>query len=127
MFYAKKYLYLIVLLCFLTISFSFHLWAEEGTKKIISDQQKAESKQKPVPTFKIKGAKIEIAPDKRTSEKQKNESKKEHLSTENQPQIFLHSTHYDFGGICEGDDMIHTFTIKNTGTAQLNIKYVKRD
>ena len=63
-------------------------------------------------------------PDIRASELQKVESKQEQAPTENQPQISLDSNHYDLGEVWEGDEIAHTFTVKNTGTAQLNIKNV---
>ena len=122
---VKKYVYIITL-CFLTTLFSSrYLWSKEELKRTPLDQQKPESKQKHAPNFSIKGSRVEIVPDKRASEPQKDESKKEHVSSDNQPQISLDSQHYDVGEAWEGDDIFHTFTIKNTGTAQLNIKDVR--
>jgi len=123
MFNRKNYPYLVIMLCFFTASFSFHLWAEELSIK--ADREKAKSKQKHVPIFTVEGTKIEIVPDKGAPEQQKSESKKEQVTKENQPQISLDSTHYDAGEIWEGDEIVHTFTAKNIGTAQLNIKYVQ--
>lgn len=49
----------------------------------------------------------------------------EKASAQAEPQISFESTHYDAGEIWEGKEVIHTFTIKNTGTAQLTIEKVK--
>ena len=46
-------------------------------------------------------------------------------SQENQPQISINSSTYDAGEVWEGDTVSHSFTVKNTGTAVLNIKSVK--
>lgn len=59
------------------------------------------------------------------SDKQKDKNQQEQVSTEKQPKLSLDSAHYDGGEVYEGDEVVHTFTIKNTGTAQLNIKKVK--
>lgn len=95
MFGAKKYLYLITGLSFLTTSFSLHLWAEEGLKKVRS---------------------LELA---------KAESQQEQSSAQAQPQISFDSTSYNAGEVWEGDEVSHTFIVKNTGTAQLNISRVR--
>ena len=125
MFTVRKHV-CIITFCFLTTLLSSrHLLSKEELKKTPLDQQNSESKQKYAPTFTIKGTKIEIVPKKKASEPQKAESKKEHVSSENQPQISLDSIHYDVGEAWEGDDIFHTFTVKNTGTAQLNIKDVR--
>jgi hypothetical protein len=124
MFTVKRYFF-IVTLCFLTTLLSSrYLWSKEELKKTPSDQQKSVIKQKHLPTLTIKGAKIKTVPAKRASELQKVESKQEQAPTENQPQISLDSNHYDLGEVWEGDEIAHTFTVKNTGTAQLNIKNV---
>ena len=94
MFDAKKILYLIVVLCFLTISLPLRLWTKEGAKDRASDQQKAESQQEQAPT-------------------------------RDNPKISFDSHHYDAGEVWEGDEVSHTFTVKNTGTAQLNISKVR--
>ena len=85
MFDKKNYFYLIVVFCFMTATLPFHVWAEEGSKKVASDQQDAES----------------------------------------QLQISFDSRYYNVGEVWEGDKVSHTFTVKNTGTAELNIHKVK--
>ena len=105
-----------------------HLWAQGELKKTPIEKQKEESKQKQAPsTFTIiNGAKIEIVPAKKSSEQQQAErTQGQQVSTKNQPQISLDATHYDAGEVWEGDEVFHTFTVKNTGTAQLNIKKVR--
>jgi len=123
--FANRKSVFILLPCFLITLFSFpHLWAQEGSKKTPLDQQKSENKQKHAPSLTINGAKIKIVPVKKTSEQQQAESTQEQVSTKNQAQISLDSTNYDAGEIWEGDELVHTFHIKNTGTAELNIKKV---
>ena len=91
----KKYIYLIVLLCFLTISFSFHSWADEGSRKSIpSEPQKSENVQNLAPA-------------------------------QNQPRISFDAINFDVGEVWEGGKVTHDFTVKNTGTAELNISKVK--
>ena len=95
MYIVKRYLCLTTILCLLNVLLSFHyLWAQETSKKIQSDQQKAADLQ-------------------------------EKVSAEKQPQITIDSALYDAGKVNEGKKIIHAFTIKNTGTAQLIIKDVK--
>ena len=125
MFTVKKYVF-IVTLCFLNTFVSpRYLLSKEELRKTPSDQQKSESKQEQVPVLTIKGSKITIVPDMKASEPQIAESKKEAFSSESQPQISLDSIHYELGEVWEGDEIIHTFIAKNTGTAQLNIKDVR--
>lgn len=95
MFTVKKHFHLITMLCFLTTSLSFQYL-----------WAKEEFKKPPL-------------------EQRKDESKQEQVSTQNQPQISFDSTHYDAGEVYESDEVVHTFTFKNTGTAQLNINKVK--
>ena len=95
MFHAKKYFYFIIMLCFLTTSLSFHYLWAQE------------------------------ALNKTPSNQQKAGSKKEQLSKENQPQVPIDSTQYDVGEVYEGDELVHTFIVKNTGTALLTIKDVK--
>ena len=54
------------------------------------------------------------------------EGSKKTVSAKNQAQISVESPHYDAGEIWEGKkEIVHTFTIKNTGTAPLTIKKVE--
>jgi len=41
------------------------------------------------------------------------------------PQLSLDSTSYNAGEVWENEKVSHSFTVKNTGTALLNIKKVK--
>lgn len=95
MFNARKYIYLMVVFSFLITSFPLHLWAEEGSRKI------------------------------KSLDLQKTESQQEKALAQNQPRISFDDTRYDAGEVWEGEKVFHTFTVKNTGTAQLNIKKVK--
>ena len=122
MFTIKKYVFIITLCLLITLLSSRYPLSKE---ELSLDQQKSESKRKQVPPFTIKGSKIQIVPKKKSSEPQKVEKKQEQAPTENQPQISLDSNHYDLGEVWEGDEIVHTFTVKNTGTAELNIKDVR--
>jgi len=95
MFTIKKYFYLATILCFLTTSFSLHYLWAEEALR------------------------------KTPSDHQKAEGKQEKASTQNNPRITLDYIQYDVGEVYEGDKIVHAFTIKNAGTAQLNIKKVK--
>jgi len=46
-------------------------------------------------------------------------------ATQKQPQLTIDQPQANLGEVYEGDPIVHTFTIKNTGTAQLNINKVK--
>ena len=91
----KKHFHIITIFCFLAASSSFHYLWAEEKLK-------------------------DTLPDK-----QKAEGKHEKAPQEDQPKISLASTQYDAGEIYEGDVLMHDFTVKNTGTAQLNIEKVK--
>ena len=58
-------------------------------------------------------------------DQQKVESTQEKAPPQNQPQISIDSLRYSVGDIYEGEDVIHAFIVKNTGTAELNISKVK--
>jgi len=88
---AKEYLYLVVVLCFVTVSCAFHVGSERGSKSIDSGIQKDTSQQ-------------------------------EGSAAQNQPRISFDSTKYDAGEVWEGDEITHTFMVRNTGTAQLNLE-----
>ncbi len=64
-------------------------------------------------------------PNKTSSNQQEAKSKKEEAPAQNHPQISLDSTNFDVGEVYEGGELAHTFTIKNTGTAELTIEKVK--
>ena len=95
MFTIKKHFHLITMFCFLAASSSFHYIWAKETLK------------------------------NTTPDKQKAEEKQEKAPKQDQPQLSLNSTKYDAGEVYEGDVIIHDFTVKNTGTAQLNIEKVK--
>jgi hypothetical protein len=53
------------------------------------------------------------------------ESKKSQTTSGGQPHLVIASTTHDAGEVWEGEDIVHAFVIKNTGTAELSIKDVK--
>ena len=117
MFANKKYIFIVTPFFLITL-FSFpHLWAQEKLKK---DQQKSENKQKQPPKFTIKGTKLTVAP-----EKQKAEGQQKQVPAQGHPKISFDATKHNAGEVWEGAVVSHTFIVKNTGTAQLDISKVK--
>ena len=57
--------------------------------------------------------------------KQKVEGQKGKTSGENQPAILIEQRMFDAGEVWEGDMVTHSFIVKNTGKAELNISNVK--
>ena len=47
------------------------------------------------------------------------------VSTQDQPHLSLDAPQFDAGEVDEGTVIVHGFTVKNTGTAPLNIEKVK--
>ena len=88
---------LLMIVCFLATSLSFRpVSAEEGMIKAT-----------------VKKKQVETVPEDPQS------------SSEEQPTITFDNTTYDAGEVWEGDVVTHSFTVKNTGTAVLNINNVK--
>jgi len=121
---TKKYPYVITVFL-ITSSLQFYqLEAKENSKQTHSDKQSSQSQKKlDSSSFTIKEAKTTHG--QTGSEQIKNGEKKGKVTIEKQPSLSIDSPSYDAGAVWEGDEVIHTFTIKNTGTAQLDIKKVK--
>ena len=49
----------------------------------------------------------------------------EQVPAENQPRLSIAGANYDVGEVWEGEEVVHTFVVKNLGTAQLDITKVK--
>ena len=87
---------LLIIACFLATSLSFRPFsAEEGIIKSVTVKEK------------------------------KSENTKSQSSKKDQPRISFETTTFDAGEVWEGDTVTHSFAVKNTGTAVLNIKSVK--
>ncbi len=78
---------------------------------------------KSFPTFSIKNSRVDTV-SQRLAKAQK-DTQKEQTASGSQPHLEILSPAYDAGEVWEGHDIIHSFTIKNTGTAELTIKNVK--
>ena len=91
----KKYFCSIVTLSCLTASLTFHYLWAEDNPKV------------------------------RASDQQQTESQNAPLPQANQPGITIDAAMYNAGEVWEGDEVVHTFTVRNTGTAQLTIEKVK--
>jgi len=59
------------------------------------------------------------------SDIQKDKSTQEKVDAQDQPHISFDLKNYDAGEVWEGEEVSHTYTFKNTGTAQLNIEKVR--
>jgi len=53
------------------------------------------------------------------------DGQQEQASTQNQPRISFDANKFNAGEVWEGEQVVHDFTVKNTGTAELNISKVK--
>ena len=62
---------------------------------------------------------------KREINKPKSEAAKGKTSEENQPAISIEERMFDAGEVWEGDTVVHSFIVKNTGKGVLNISNVK--
>ncbi len=58
-------------------------------------------------------------------DKQKVESQKGKTAGGNQPAIVIEQRMFDAGDVWEGETVTHSFIVKNTGKAELNISNVK--
>jgi hypothetical protein len=58
-------------------------------------------------------------------DKPKVESQKAKTSGANQPAMVIEQRMFDAGDVWEGDMVTHSFVVKNTGKAELNISNVK--
>ena len=92
---TRKNFYLIFIICFLAASWSFCC--------LLSEEGAAEA-----------------VPDLQQDKDQQEQSPVQH-----QPRMHLESAKYDAGEVREGEKIIHSFTVKNTGTAELTISKVK--
>jgi hypothetical protein len=120
MFIFKNRLFLTMICLLLTIFYADCLPAqvdETGTGK-------TDSKGKSAPSLSIKGSSVQTAPAV-TPAGQAEAQKSSTAAGGGQPHLALETSHYDAGELWEGEDIIHTFTIRNTGTAQLAISNVK--
>jgi len=119
MFIFKNRLFLTMLCLLLTIFYADCLPAqvETGTGK-------TDSKGKSAPSLSIKGSSVQTAPAVMPAG-QAEAQKSSTAAGGGQPHLALETSHYDAGELWEGEDIIHTFTIRNTGTAQLAISNVK--
>ena len=118
MFTAKKKMFYCIS-CFLVTLFAFHCLSLIGPDQTACAEESATTPKVKSPSFTVKGS--NITPVKQESvEKQSGQS-----AGGDQPHISIDSASHNIGEIWEGEDIIHSFIVKNTGTAQLDIKNVK--
>lgn len=122
MFIFKKHLFVTMLCLLFTISYVHRLPAEEETGK-----QPTESGGKSAPSYSIKGSNITITPAAKPAGQQEVQGGggKGMSPGGNQAHLAIDSLDYNVGEVWEGEDIVHTFIVKNTGTAQLDITNVK--
>jgi hypothetical protein len=102
--------------------FAFQCLPMIGPNQIVFADENTVTQEKKSPSFTVKGQNINITPLKQESvEKQSNNT----AAGGDQPHLVIDSANHDVGEVWEGEDIIHSFTVKNTGTAQLAIKKVK--
>ena len=113
----KKTFYFIS--CFLVTLFAFHcLHLIVPGQTVCAQENRATPKVKS-PSFTVKGSNI-IPVKQKSIEKQSGQR-----AAGDQPRISIVSASHNIGEVWEGEDIIHSFIVKNTGTAQLDIKNVK--
>ena len=108
--------------CLLTL-LAFQCLPVIGSDSILLAEEKTVTQEKKSPSFTVKGE--NITPVKQASEGGKAAIKQGQTSTGDQPHLVIDSTSHDVGEVWEGEDIIHSFIVKNTGTAPLAIKKVK--
>ena len=105
--------------CFLATLFTFHCLPLVGSDQTAGAEENSATPKVKSPSFTVKGS--NITPVKQESvEKQSAQS-----ASGDQPHISIDSASHNIGELWEGEDIIHSFIVKNTGTAQLDIKNVK--
>ena len=105
-----------LIFCFLLTLFTFHYSSLIGSNQQVFAEEHTGTPEVKSPSFTVKGANITPV---------KQESVKKQSETGDQPQLSIESTSHNVGEIWEGEDIIHSFIVKNTGAAQLDIKNVK--
>ena len=104
---------------FLLILFTFQCLPLTGTQQVLFAEENAITQEKKSPSFTVKGS--NITPVKQESlEKQLGQT-----TTGDQPSLTIDSPSHNIGEVWEGEDIVHPFIVKNSGTAQLDIKNVK--
>jgi len=117
----KKHLFLAVFCLLFTIVHFDRLHAQQG-----KGEQEGETKRRSAPSLSIKQSNVQTAPAVTPAgQPETREGGKGIPSGGNQPHLSIDTHNYEAGELWEGEDIIHTFTIKNTGTAQLDITNVK--
>ena len=108
--------------CLVFTLFTFQCLPLIGFNQTVLAEENPVTQEKKSPSFTVKGQNVKITPVSQESvEKQSG-----HISDGgDQPQLVIDSANHDVGEVWEGEDIIHSFTVKNTGTAQLAIKNVK--
>ena len=114
-----------LILCCLITLVAFQCLPVIGSDHTLLAEETAVTQEKKSPSFTVKGKNINITPVKQNSEGEKSEIKQGQTTTGDQPHLIIDSPKHDVGEVWEGEDIIHSFIIKNTGTAQLDIKNVK--
>ena len=106
-------------LCFLLTLFTFQCLPLIAPNQTVFAEENTAAQQVKSPSFTVKGANITTVTQE-SVEKQSGQN-----ATGDQPHLSIDPSSYNVGEIWEGNDIIHSFTVKNTGTAKLVIKNVK--
>ena len=111
-----------ILCCLLTL-LAFQCLPLIGSDRILLAEENTQGNKSP--SFTVKGENLTITPVKQESAGGKSETGQGETATGDQPHLVIESPKHDVGDVWEGEDIIHSFIVKNTGTAQLDIKNVK--
>jgi hypothetical protein len=107
------------ILSFLLTLFAFQCLPLTGPGQTVFAEENTATQEVKSPSFTVKGA--NITPVKQESGKKQSDKS----TTGDQPHLSIDPSSHNVGEIWEGDDIIHSFIVKNTGKAQLDIKNVK--
>jgi cytoskeletal protein RodZ len=120
----NKHKLLIPTIFFIAVFLAFPMVEVMSQESATSSQQQSQSTQKEAPAVNIRSPKIEFAPAPSTPEPPRGATSKEKTSSDKAPRIAIDSPSYDAGEVEEGQEIVHSFIVKNTGEAQLNIQNV---
>ncbi len=121
MFSTKKHL-LPILLCLLFTILQvecMHAQQEKG-------KEQQAGKERSAPSLAIKESSVQITPaDTPAVQAETQQNNQNKAAGGPQPHITIDAPEYDAGEVWENEDIVHAFTVRNTGTAQLDITNVK--
>lgn len=119
MFVAKQKLFSAMLCLLLILAYAHCLPAQEKR----DEAPTAEGTKKNTPSIAIRGASVELVP--ASTPAGEAAAAASGPAGEDRPHLTIDAPDYNAGELWEGEDIIHTFTVKNTGKRLLEITNVK--